>query len=67
MSRGLVGRLEKGEPGVAMGTAFQAAGLLGIRHFEADQPNLEMLLATTRKILTLLPRASRPRKVFDDF
>lgn len=67
VSRGLVGRMERGEAGTAIGTVFEAAAILGISLFEADRPTLEMHLATTRKVLTLLPRTARRTRVFDDF
>ena len=58
VSQGLIGRLEKGEPAIAIGTAFEAAALMGIRLFEADRQNLEMHLANTKKGPMLLLRVS---------
>lgn len=68
-SRGLIQRIERGDPGCAIGAVFEVAALLGIRLFNADQPTLSTNNAILQQTLTLLPKAARdPRKpVKDDF
>jgi len=69
ISRGLVQRIEKGDPGCAIGSAFEAAAIVGVRLFGADQAALSGALSTTAATLTLLPKAARaPKpKARDDF
>lgn len=69
ISRGLVYRVERGEPGSSLGTAFELAAIMGVRLFEADQATLSRHLATAREKMTLLPRYARPsaKEVKDDF
>ena len=69
LSRGLVQRIEKGDPGCAIGAVFEAAAVVGVRLFDADQPALTAALETNRAALTLLPRRARASHVEakDDF
>lgn len=69
MSRGLVYRIEKGEPNVSLGAVFELAAIMGVRLFEADSTTLTRHLAAARDKLTLLPRYARPAAggVKDDF
>jgi DNA-binding XRE family transcriptional regulator len=69
MSRGLVQRIEKGDPGCAVGAVFEAAAVVGVRLFDADQSALDRNLGTNSSTLALLPKAVRaPRpKAEDDF
>ena len=59
ISRGLVQRIEKGDPGCAIGAAFEAAAVVGVRLFDADQAALSGALSTNTAILTLLPKSVR--------
>ena len=61
--------LEGGTPTVAMGTAFEAAAVLGVPLFGADAAGLATLAARQREVLALLPRrVVGPRApVRDDF
>jgi transcriptional regulator with XRE-family HTH domain len=59
--------LERGDHRTEVGVAFEAAARLGIRLFDADEPTLEMRLVALRKIVALLPPASRSIVAFDDF
>ena len=69
LSRGLVQRIEKGDMGCAIGAAFEAAAIVGVRLFEADQSTIAARIASNEKILTLLPQAVRnaSKAVKDDF
>jgi transcriptional regulator with XRE-family HTH domain len=39
ISRGLVQRIERGDPGCAIGAVFETAAIVGVRLFDADQAN----------------------------
>lgn len=69
VSRGLVQRIEQGDPGCAVGAVFEVAALLGIKLFDSDQPMLSANNRIVQQTLTLLPKtARRSRKpVKDDF
>src|SRR5437868_3851470 len=69
LSRGLVQRIEKGDPGCAIGAAFEAAAIVGVRLFDADQPALTTMIETNKAVLALLPRAARASRIKakDDF
>jgi transcriptional regulator with XRE-family HTH domain len=64
ISRGLVQRIEKGDPGCAIGAVFEAAAIVGVPLFNADHPSkLSEPLATSAKTLALLPKAARNQKI----
>ncbi|HZL31440.1 MAG TPA: helix-turn-helix transcriptional regulator [Pseudolabrys sp.] len=69
ISRGLVQRIEKGNPGCAIGAVFEAANIVGIRLFDAGQSTLDRAIGTNAAMLTLLPKAARRPKIkaYDDF
>lgn len=69
LSRGLVHRIEKGELGCAIGAVFEAAAVVGVRLFDADQHALTGHQSATAATLTLLPQKVRTatRLVNDDF
>lgn len=69
VSRGLVQRIEQGDPGCAVGAVFEVASLLGIKLFDSDQPRLSANNAVLQQTLTLLPKAARDSRkpVKDDF
>ena len=69
VSRGLVQRIEQGDPGCAIGAAFEVAAIVGVRLFDADQARLTTMLSDSKAALTLLPRAARAPKAEakDDF
>lgn len=63
ISRGLVQRIEKGDPGCAIGAVFEVAAIVGVPLFNADhQSTLSDALASSTKTLTLLPKAARSAK-----
>ncbi len=69
VSRGLIQRIERGNQGCSIGTVFEVATIVGIRLFDADQPNLTTSIDSVRQTLTLVPQsARRSRKAIkDDF
>ena len=69
LSRGLVQRIEKGDPGCAIGAVFEAAAIVGVRLFDADQATLSGAIGANAAIMTLLPRSVRSPvpKAKDDF
>jgi transcriptional regulator with XRE-family HTH domain len=65
----LVARIEKGAPGTAIGTVFEAAVLTGVPLYGVDPADLEDLADRQRARLALLPARTRARhaEVSDDF
>ncbi|MBX9472739.1 helix-turn-helix domain-containing protein [Microcella sp.] len=61
-------KIERGEPGVAIGSVFEAAYLVGIPLLSADR-SLDEVRASTTARLALVPQRSRDtaRSVDDDF
>lgn len=67
VSRGLMQRIEQGDPGCGIGPAFEAAAIVGIRLFDTDQAGLSVMAEHNAAILRLLPRTVRaPRIETDD-
>lgn len=69
VSRGLVHRVERGDPGCSIGAVFELAAIVGLRLFDDNPTALPRHLAMARDKLTLLPKSVRPKqtKVYDDF
>jgi transcriptional regulator with XRE-family HTH domain len=69
LSRGLLVRIEKGDPGCAIGAVFEAAAIVGVRLFDADQKSLTGMIHANERTIALLPRSVRTSKikVKDDF
>lgn len=69
ISRGLLRRIENGDPGVSVGAMFEAASVVGVPLFEVERSRLGNHLALQNEKLALLPASvrSRTRKVKDDF
>lgn len=69
ISRGLLQRIERGDPGCSIGAVFETAALVGIRLFDLDRERLTANNEALARTLTLLPRAARPARseVKDDF
>lgn len=69
VSRGLLHRIERGDPGCAIGSVFEVASIVGVRLFDADQPALAKSIASNDATLALLPKSVRrsTRPVKDDF
>ena len=67
ISRGLLRRIETGDPGCAIGAVFEVATIVGVRLFDTDQIALAKAVETNREIMTLLPKSVRnPRIEADD-
>jgi DNA-binding XRE family transcriptional regulator len=68
VSRGLIQRIEKGDPGCSIGAVFEAATLVGVRLFELDPTQLAATSTMLDRSLTLLPRVTPARgPLKDDF
>jgi len=69
VNSGLITRIEKGAPGTAVGTVFEAAVLCGVPLFGVDTAVLSALAETQRAKLALLPTRVRTKtaEVSDDF
>jgi DNA-binding XRE family transcriptional regulator len=69
LSRGLVQRIESGDPGCAIGAVFETAAIVGVRLFDADQAALTRAISTNTTILALLPKTVRAPDIEakDDF
>lgn len=70
-TRVTLGKIERGDPSVGLGLAFEAAALVGVPLFHDDPGRLDADLAGARQKLALLPdRVRGPRRsadVVDDF
>ncbi len=67
-SRGLVQRIEKGDPGCEIGAVFEAAAIVGVQLFGTDEATLNALIKDADTRLALLPKHTHPdRKVDDEF
>lgn len=65
-----ISKVEHGDLSVGLGTAFEAAALLGVPLFHADRSRLSADLDRTEARSALIPRPSRGRpdhEVKDDF
>ena len=69
ISRGLLQRIEKGNPKCEIGVVFEVATIVGLKLFDADRSTLEKHLHRTEQELELLPKSVRhkTKMVHDDF
>jgi transcriptional regulator with XRE-family HTH domain len=69
ISRGLLNRIEKGDPSCAIGSAFEVAAVVGLALFDSERSTMGYALEANREVMRLLPRSvRRPRtEVNDDF
>ena len=69
ISRALLQRIERGDPGCAIGTVFEVAAICGVTLFYPEQRQLSSHLMLQREKMALLPKAvrSRAKAVNDDF
>ena len=69
ISRGLLQRIENGSLTCQIGAAFEAAALVGIRLFDADDTSLTAGIRQADEKIALLPKHIHPGKqqVDDDF
>lgn len=67
VSRGLLQRIEKGDPKCEIGTVFEVASLVGVKLFDADNSALSSHAERIEDKLALLPKTvHKRRKVVDD-
>ncbi|MCY4423877.1 MAG: helix-turn-helix transcriptional regulator [Acidimicrobiaceae bacterium] len=60
-------KVERGDPSVALGTAFEAAALVGVPLFHQDSARRSVEGEVVNSRLAVLPATVRPRRVDDDF
>lgn len=61
-----VRKVETGDPSVRLGTAFEAAVLVGVPLFSEDPARRDAEAARVAGRLALLPARARPKVVIDD-
>lgn len=66
VSRGLMQRIEAGDPGCSIGSAFEAATIVGVRLFDAGKGTLSRDVDTHQQMITLLPKAIRRQRTEPD-
>jgi transcriptional regulator with XRE-family HTH domain len=69
ISRGLLQRIEKGDPKCEIGAVFEVATIVGVKLFDADETTLTKYLRQAKDKLALLPKSVRKKTkaVRDDF
>ena len=69
ISRALLHRIERGDPGCSIGAVFECAAVVGVPLFESEQKSLAGRIRDADGRLALLPKAARrtTRVVRDDF
>lgn len=67
ISRGLLQRIEKGDPKCEIGATFEVAAIVGVKLFDATATTLTQHIRHTEDKLALLPKSVRKKaKVADD-
>ena len=61
ISRGLLQRIEKGDPKCEIGVVFEVATIVGVTLFEPDQAKLRQHIRYVEEKLTLLPKSIRKK------
>ncbi|MDD4947631.1 MAG: helix-turn-helix transcriptional regulator [Gallionella sp.] len=69
ISRALLQRIEKGDPGCSIGAVFEVAAICGVALFESNERLLAVTLTRHSEKMALLPKSVRAgkREVNDDF
>jgi len=70
ISRGLLRRIEAGDPGCTIGAVFEVAAIVGVRLFDAQYATISQAIKSNREVMALLPksiRSPRTEVVKDDF
>ncbi|VAW47253.1 transcriptional regulator, XRE family [hydrothermal vent metagenome] len=69
ISRGLLQRIEKGDPKCNIGAVFEVATIVGIKLFDADKISLQKQIYQLEEKLILLPKSIRHKRseLKDDF
>lgn len=67
ISRGLLQRIEKGDPKCELGATFEVATIVGVKLFDAEATTLTKHIRQAEDKLALLPKSVRKKvKVADD-
>lgn len=67
VSENTIRKVERGDPSVALGTAFEAASLVGVRLFSEDAATRAREAEYVDARLAVLPKRVRRGAVDDDF
>jgi transcriptional regulator with XRE-family HTH domain len=69
VSRSTLQRIEKGDPRVEIGLMFEAASIVGVKLFSADETGIATLSSRTDDRIALLPKHvyKSGQRVEDDF
>ena len=69
ISRGLLQRIEKGDPKCELGATIEVATIVGVRLFDADAATLAQHIRQAEDKLALLPKSVRKKvkEADDDF
>lgn len=67
VSKPTITKLERGDLSVSLGTAFEAAVLVGVPIFAESREGLSRIEKETQLGLAVLPERARKREVNDDF
>ena len=69
ISRALLYRIERGDPGCSIGATFETAAIVGVQLFAPGAHAVSTLVAADRERLALLPKSIRgtAKVVNDDF
>lgn len=68
IDRSTVRNIESGNPGVAIGTCFEIASLVGLPLFSDDPSVVQRELSRSNEMLALMPKKIQPtRRIDDDF
>lgn len=69
VSRSTLQRIEKGDPKVELGVMLEAAAIVGVKLFDADERGLATIAERTDERTALLPKHvyKTGKKVHDDF
>ena len=69
VSRSTLQRIEKGDPKVEIGLMFEAAAIVGVKLFDADEKGMTTLSARTDDRIAVLPKHiyKAGKQVDDDF
>lgn len=68
IARSTLQRVEKGDPKVELGIMFEAAALVGVKLFNADESGIRALAARMDDRLAVLPKhINKSGKLVDDF
>ena len=69
VSRSTLQRIERGDPKVEIGLMFEAAAIVGVRLFDADEKGITALAERTDDRIALLPKHvyKAGKQVIDEF